>query len=62
MWIIVIPIAVVLFISGVYTENKLAQSVGVAMAVGFETLNRLLAARKSQYDFLGITTTIPRIL
>lgn len=61
-WIMLIAIGVVLFISGLYTNNKLAQSSGLAMAISFETLNRILAARKSRYDFLGTTTGIPRIL
>jgi hypothetical protein len=61
-WIILIVIGIALFISGLYSDNKVAQSVGIVMAVGSETLNGILVARRDNYDFLATTTVIPKKL
>jgi hypothetical protein len=62
MFIMLIGIGVILFISGLYSNNKLAQSLGLAMSISSETLNRILSARKSSYDFLEHIMNIPKIL
>lgn len=48
----IIPIGVALFIAGTFSENRYAQSTGIAISVGFEMLNRIMSMRRTNYDYL----------
>lgn len=47
----IIPIGVALFIAGTFSENRYAQSTGIAISVGFEMLNRIMSMRRTNYDY-----------
>jgi hypothetical protein len=47
----IISIGVALFIAGTFSENRYAQSTGIAISVGFEMLNRIMSMRRTNYDY-----------
>jgi hypothetical protein len=48
----IIPIGVALFIAGTFSENRYVQSMGIAISVGFEMLNRIISMRRTSYEYL----------